>query len=126
MLELKMNDVRLRGCGFTLFPAATEAGLTENSMHTILFALHIQLFSQYGESAKEENPNFPKKIEIKHLEAVNHWCSVEDLINFGLVKQCDESTVELTEKAIAVLENAAKKQKELDDEGFYFCPCQHF
>lgn len=60
---LRLNDVRLRGCGFTLFPAAKAFGVSEDIMHNILTNINDQLGSLVNDfdaqqAIRKKIPNF--------------------------------------------------------------------
>lgn len=108
---LKVSDVRLRGCGFTLFPAAEEANVPEILMDAILEAIHYKASDKDSEMVTD----FQKEdFNPKTLQAC---------IETGLLLEGDVYT--LSEKAVSILQVAAQKQQELDDEGFHYCPCHH-
>ncbi len=129
MEELHVMDVRLRGCGFTLYPAADEANVDWDVMHNILFAINrkVGTVNDDGMSFEKEyniqsqNPNIPIHFNVTDFEEdVIHKAVREDLITVEMDK-CS-----LTNKCIDILRVAAAKQKELDDKGFHFCPCAMF
>lgn len=123
-MELKLMNVRLRGCAFTLFPAAKNAGVDEKKIHNLLTMMYKKLgyFSsnETMEKLDAENPNFPDAFSVSDFD--NSEIKLEDLLEAGLVSQSGDE-VSLQEKAINILKEAAKIQSDLDAKGFYFCPC---
>lgn len=132
MLELKVQDLRLRGRGFTLFPAAEENGVEDGLIDFLVSAIYIKLGLCSGdyereEAIKENNPNILDTISVDDLKNAfsSQNYSVQDLLDNGLVTQ-DGNNVVLTEKTIGILKRASEIQNELDDQGFHFCPCSLF
>lgn len=124
---LRLNDVRLRGCGFTLFPAAKDFGVSEDIMHNILSNINNHLGSMSSDfdeqlAVMEKNPEFPQV-----LQADGIWLTeerIEKALSADLLKETDGGYA-LTDTAIQVFKKAATLQNELDNKGFHFCPC-HF
>lgn len=125
---LRLNDVRLRGCGFTLFPAAKEFGVSDEIMHNILTSLNEQLGSlatdfDAQEEVRKANPEFPQV-----LHGDDYWLTeerIEEALEADLLKETDGGYV-LTDTSIKVFERAAAIQNELDNQGFHCCPCHGF
>lgn len=129
MLELKVRDVRLRGCGFTLYPAAKENGIEEELVVFLVTAIYSKLGLCTGDYDKEQaiqnaNPNILDTISTEDLSHSLSYkgYSAADLIKAGLVTQSGDNLT-LTEKAVAILKRASEIQNKLDEEGFYCCPC---
>lgn len=127
-MELRIKDLRLRGSFFTLYPAARENGVNDSMMAYLYTAIYesLGLLDDFekAEAIKAENPAIPTLVPMEYFEnSTEH--SVEDLLKAELVSQ-EGTNIALTEKAIRILESAAEKQKQLDEEGFYFCPCAMF
>lgn len=122
---LRLNDIRLRGRGFTLYPAANEFHVSEDVMSNILMSIHAQLGALDDDSKKqdeirEENPEFPQLlISNSYLDNC-----MEKAIEDNLLKEVDGG-YSLTEKSIKIFEKASNLQNKLDAEGFHCCPC-HF
>lgn len=122
---LRLNDVRLRGCGFTLFPAAKDFGVSEDIMHNILTNINDQIglldddFDMQME-IKKKNPEFP---QVLHVDGC--WLTqerVEAALEANLLKEVNGGYA-LTDTSIKIFEKAAAIQNELDDAGFSCCPC---
>lgn len=131
MLELKVQDLRLRGCGFTLFPAAKEYGVNERLMDFLLSSIYIKLGLCSGDYDKEEeikkkNPNILDTISEEDLtnNFLSEKYSVNDLLDNGLVTK-DSNNLVLTQKSISILKRASEIQNKLDDQGFHCCPCSN-
>lgn len=131
MLELNVQDLRLRGRGFTLFKAAEENKVKEDLMDFLVGAIYQKLGLCSGdfdeeEKIKEKNPAIPDTILVEDLSesAYSDKYSVKDLLDSNLVTQ-DGNVLKLTEKSVAILNRAAALQRELENEGFHCCPC-HF
>lgn len=124
-MDLKLNDVRLRGCGYTLFPAATEAGFNAEAVHALLIVAYRKvhaLSEDYEEQIKVEakNPDFPDTFLVSEFESFQ--TELEELINCKLVSK-DGDTVVLNPSAMELFKRAAELQIELDNSDFFFCPC---
>ncbi len=125
MKELRMNDVRLRGCGYTLYPAAESYKVQKETIYNILVGIYKQLgvagFAENEdayerqEAIKKANPTFPEILIFDDAVA-------EKGIENDLLEKTDDGYV-LTEKAKNVFEKAATIQNELDNQGFHCCPC---
>lgn len=112
---MKIADVRLRGRGFTLYPAAEEAGVSKELMDGILWlADSTAVEGEFPEKfTAEETYNAPVPFDIKAA------------VMEGLLEEKGGEFL-ITEKAMKVFEAAAKRQNKLDNEGFHFCPCHFF
>ncbi len=126
MEELHVMDVRMRGCAFTLYPAADEAGVSGGVMNDILFVIHRKagtvndqgISCEKEDEIEKQNPNMPTNFLITDLnEEV-----MQKAVGEGLIA-IEGDKCSLTEKCMTILRSAAAKQRELDDKGFYFCPC---
>lgn len=125
MLELRVNDLRLRGRGFTLYPAANESNVDGDLMDFLVSAIYIKqgLCAEKAEDVKKANPAILDTISVEDLNSSfpSKYC-VEDLVANNLVTIAG-NTLTLTQKSITILKRAAEIQNQLDDEGFYYCPC---
>lgn len=124
-MKLRLNDVRLRGCGFTLFPAAKEFNVPENVIHTILTSMYFQLGALAEDFNKvqqieQENPALPTTLTDNDIISA----CVSEAVDLCLLERM-ENGYSLTKKAISIFEKASENQKKLDDEGFHYCPCHH-
>ena len=120
---MKVRDVRLRGCGFTLFPAVKEEGVEGELMHLILSTIYRKLgiINEDGMSTKESDEIEKKDPDmIVKFEVSDFGNKLSELKEAGLI----DYKGNLTEKSIKILEKAADKQKELDKENFSYCPCR--
>lgn len=124
---LRLNDVRLRGCGFTLFPAAKDFGVSEDVMHNILTSINDQLGSLADVEATQDirmkNPEFPQV-----LLGNDYWLTAEcikEALDTNLLKEVPGGYA-LTDTAIKVFKRAASIQDKLDNQGFHCCPCHGF
>lgn len=132
MLDMKVQDLRLRGRGFTLYPAAEESGVDDRLMDFLIFAIYNKLELCSGDYEKEKaikiaNPNIPDTLLKDDFIRVSssRGYDIQDLINADLVK-LDGNSLVLTKKTIKILKRAAEIQRELDDEGLSYCPCHHY
>lgn len=119
MLELKVQDLRLRGRGLTLFQAAEENGVKADLMDSLIYAIYsrLQLYSDdydSQEGIKEENPNILDTLSEeefkKGLLFSEH--SIQDLLDNGLITQ-DGNNFVLTQKSVTILKRAAEIQKQV-------------
>lgn len=120
---LRLNDVRLRGCGFTLYPAARNRYVKEKYMQEILVAIYSEAGAMDEDYEKCEqveriNPEMQSVISGSDME------NLDAVLEEGLLEEKDGKYA-LTQKCIEILEEAAKIQNELDSQGFYCCPCAH-
>ena len=129
MLELRVEDLRMRGRGFTLSVAARENEVDEDLMDFLVSAIYRKLGLDSGDynrdqAIRQENPNILDTISKKDLEEGFSYkgYGMQELVSNGLVEEKGED-LELTEKAVNILKRAAEIQNQLDDEGFHFCPC---
>lgn len=129
---MKIQDVRLRGRGFTLFVACDEVNVSPELMDNILWAIHLKAGSvnNDGFSLEKEyeiikqNPDMEVKFTEEELMRVN-GIDIPKLISEGFMKKSeDKYPYELTQKALDILQRAAEIQVELDNSDFNFCPCQ--
>ena len=130
MLKQKVQDIRLRGRYFTLFPAASENGVPGDLMDYLLLATYSKagLMSESYEknfAVEKANPNIPDIISTEDLKkgSPTSKYTVNNLISAGLVTKETGNTLALTEKSINIIKRAAEIQKELDGEKFSYCPC---
>lgn len=120
---MRLNDVRLRGCGFTLFPAAEAHAVSKELMHTVLTLINKKtlcidsngICTPNASQIEEENPEMPTQFSTEDFSAED----LSNLIQSGILTE----ELALTPLALQILEEAAQKQKELDEQGFHFCPC---
>lgn len=127
MRQFKVSDVRLRGRGFTLFAACNNQNVSQKYADAILWAMNIS-----AGTAGKDCMSTEKQMSIEQSDPIlPNIITKEDFINVELIGNClEEELIEesgdnyqLTEKMVSVLEEAAKIQKKLDNEGFHFCPC---
>lgn len=128
-MELRVQDLRLRGPGFTLFPAAEEHGIKDDLMDFLVFALYTKLGLcsddyESEEAIKKSNPKILDTIATEDVEKIlsRKNYGVQDLLSNDLVTR-DGNNLVLTEKSIAILNKAAETQAKLDAETFHCCPC---
>ncbi len=121
MLNLKVNDLPLRGRGFTLLQAASNHGVDEDLFDSLILAAYNSVLpATYSPAQDEDNPDIPDCISVKSYKDRKY--SIEDLIKNGLVTQTGDKLV-FTEKTVSIFEEAVKIDKKLRESGFYFCPC---
>ena len=131
MENLRVKDVRLRGRGFTLYPATKEAGENVETMDNILWILQHKVGTvndegfTYEQEVEVENQNPELPLEFTEKDSMWSGKSLDNAINSALIKK-NGDVYFLTKKAIDILLDAARKQKELDKSGFHFCPCNMF
>ncbi len=127
-MSLRMCDVRFRGRGFTLYVAAQEAGLNEYLMSDVLYAIYLDvglIDKSNGYYIWDWAPDELRQRDMPMVFSIDCISSerLQEAIEAGLLTKRDESSVELTEKSISILERAAVIQKELEAENFYCKPC---
>lgn len=132
MLKLRVQDLRLRGRGFTLYPAAEENGVKSGLMDFLVGVIYTKLGLCSGdyereEQIKKENPNILDILEEEDFNDISSYegYSIEDLINNNLLSQEGNKLV-LTKKSITILQRASEIQKQKDEEGFSYCPCKNY
>lgn len=124
---MKIKDVRLRGCGFTLFPAAEEMGVNCETARKLLWLSHMKagavdkdcICTENG-MKQDYNPELPDSFTEAEINEMDG--NVNDFVSAGLLEGAD-GVYSYSEKMKTILTMAAKKQSELDEEGFSFCPC---
>ena len=129
-LKLKLSDLRLRGCGFTLFKVLENNEEEQNVMCSILEALYkkSRMINETGyrwdmASNEEKNQVMPDFIDAVDISEDN----IAYALTHGLLLQAP-SGLEVTKKAWDIFADAAKIQKELDESGFFnrgSCPFTH-
>lgn len=129
-INLKEGDVRLRGCYFTLYPAAEEMGINIDLMKLLL-----ELVEDYFEEERKKDPNIckiPWKIKYTKENLTNFFytpnMSINDFLSEGLISILPENSdmFILTDKALKCFLLAKEKREELIQKNFYFCPCREF
>lgn len=123
----KVKDVRLRGCGFTLYPAANEKGIDEELMHTLLCIINYSVSKkiQNEDDAAIEDAEFPLDIpaeDIKSFNEAEYLSTKAAFVKAGLLTEESDGTMLMTEKCLEIFEAAADKQERLDNIGFHCCP----
>lgn len=127
-LKLKLSDLRLRGCGFTLFKVLENNEEEQNVMWSILNALYkkSRMINEMGyrwdmASNEEKNQVMPNFIDARDISEDN----IAYALTHGLLLPTP-SGLEVTDKAWNIFADAAKIQKELDESGFFsrscYCP----
>lgn len=129
MLELRVEDIRLRGRGFTLFAAAKENGVDERIMDFLISTIYAKLGLWSGdfereEAIRKENPNIIDTLTVEDVRSSAFYVEgIEQvLVSNGIVSQNGADLV-LTAKTVKILTRAAEIQNELDEKGFQHCPC---
>ncbi len=115
-MNLTMKDVRLRGCGFTLFPAAKEEGVDGDLMRYLLSSIYTKI-------EEEPNSKIPEIFSEEDFPESPDY-TLKMLLDKNLVTK-NGTILTLTPKSIKILERAAELQNKLGDENFYFCPCHY-
>jgi hypothetical protein len=135
------NDLRLRGSGFTLLPAAKEENVSEYVISDLFGILIKHLYEtemlsptkdinedydgymeelEYAEQDLiERNPQYATEFTALDAEDRN----LDTILKAELVVENGSGKYTLTEKAKKIFFAAAEKQKRLDNEGFYCRPC---
>ncbi len=128
---MKINDVRLRGCGFTLEPAAKENNVDYVSAHKLLTIAYIKANVVNKDGLCTENglkfdfnPELPESFTESEIAEMN--VCIDDFVSEGLLESGDNGVYLFSDKMKKVLELAAQKQNKLDEEGFSFCPCHMY
>ena len=129
-LKLKLSDLRLRGCGFTLIKVLENNEEDQDVMCSILEALYkkSRMINEMGyrwdmASNEEKNQVMPDCIDARDISDDN----IAYALTHGLLLQVP-SGLEVTKKVWDIFADAAKIQKELDDSGFFnrgSCPFTH-
>lgn len=131
MLELRVNDLRLRGRGYTLFPAANEVGIESQMIDFLVCTIYAEMglcSDDYNAvvAILEKNPyiidTVPKKAFDNQYSSEK--CCTDQLVKNELVIE-EAENFKLTDKAINIIKRAAEIQKKLDDENFHSCPCEN-
>ena len=120
---MKVNDVRLIGCQCILFPVSRKEGVSGELMYLILVAIYkkVGILDSKGSwhtksfEIQKQNPGIPTQFEEKDFGEEVGRLRLEGLID----KQNN-----LTEKAINVLEEVAKRQQSLKKPAIENCPCK--
>lgn len=128
MLELKVQDIRLRGRMYTLWEAAGEYDVDDELIDDLVSSIYTKLGLCSGDYKKEEaieasNPNILDTLSIDELKLSNKY-SVQDLLDNELVTQNGNNIV-LTKRSVEILKRAAEIQKELDEQNAstsFMCP----
>lgn len=126
MEELRMDDIRLRGSWFTLFPAAAEHNVDGMYADSVLFAMVSHLGYSFGNSEKDyENDEKIEKANPTFSKYLNKsdFMFPKDFFDSELVKVVDEERAEVTPLMFKILKRAAEIQKGLESEGFSSSPC---
>lgn len=132
---MKLTDVRLRGCAYTLFPAAEAAGVDVEKVHRLLLLSNLVAYTPLK---KDENGNvieddsnidLPTSFTLDDIKDNLEYLYLEEFEGIvskfeGLVEK-DGETFSFTPKMLEILENAAAKQKELDAKNFHSFGCCH-
>lgn len=131
MSELRMGDVRARGCGFTLCPAAREANVDSKLMIALLDAAEYKFEKMaIGTTKKKRRPYWPQLYTKSEL--LNYSCRsvpIEDLIIAGLITPASErkdTNYFLTQKALNIFLRAKAIDQKLQRNNFHYCPCSMF
>ena len=110
-LNLKLEDVRLKGCSHTMGVAAENLGLSSKLCISLLEVLH------YQGNYILMNGIFQRKLcEISFFE---EDFTIEEFLDSGLIEKND-CYYELTNRFVEALFSAAKIQRQLDLQGFQF------
>ena len=111
-LNLKLEDVRLKGCSLTMGVAAENLGLSSKLCISLLEVLHYQ-----GNYILMSG-NFQKKVhEVSFFEEVS---DIQEFLDGGLIEKVDNHEYQLTQRFIEALLAAAEIQKQLNLQGFPF------
>lgn len=119
--DLKIGDVRARGCYFTLYPAAKEAKINEDFMVTLLDAAEFKIPEYPVERA--DRPKWPLEYTAKDLTHSCRSCAVDELLAAGLITAKDGDKFALTQKALDVFLRASEIDEDLAAKNFHYCPC---
>lgn len=126
--NLKLCDVRMRGRGYTLYPAAKEYGVKEEMASNILNAIYTQggMYDKNGsylwDMASQEKREQPMTMLFKSDMLDKSF--VEEALKEDLLIKTEEG-YEISKKMKEVLWRAATLQKQLDGSDFYVHPCGH-
>ena len=131
MSELRMGDVRARGCGFTLGPAAREAKVDESLMFSLLDAAEYKFsHMSIGSTKRKRRPYWPQLYTKHELLHSGRNIPIEDLITAGLITPASDKTNNenyfLTKKSLDIFLRAKKINEKLQRENFHYCPCSMF
>lgn len=124
--DLRQGDVRARGRGFTLYPAAKEAEIDEDYMDTLLWAAESKFKNEEIAEKREDREKWPLSYTKAELGISYQATDIDTLIKTGLITQTGEDEFTLTEKAINIFLRAKEIDDQLSAEGFHYCPCQNF
>ncbi len=122
MKALRMWDVELRGCLFTLYPAAEEKEVNQDLMYSLLKIAQEKFVDEIPDK-REDMPLWPTTYSKKDIQENCLKASLETLIQEKLLKDNGDDTFSLTEKALDVFYRAKEINDELKKQHFFFCPC---
>ena len=126
MEKLRMNDVRLRGSGFTLFPAAKEHNVDVMCADSILFAMvcHLGYTFENSDEAYEKDEKIERDNPVfsKYLNK-SDFVFPKEFVESELLEIIDDEHAEITPLMFKVLKRAAEIQKKLESEHFFCSPC---
>lgn len=128
MLDLRIQNVRLRGCIYTLYPAASERDTNYDLVQGLLYSIYCKLGLCSDDYEKQkaieaQNPKIEDRLSIDELKLSGDY-SIQDLLDEGLVTH-NGNTIVLTLKTLQIFMRAAQIQNELDEIGFYAPGCPH-
>lgn len=121
--DLRQGDVRARGRGFTLYPAAKEAEIDEDYMDTLLWAAESKFKNEEIAKKREDREKWPLSYTKAELGISYQATDIDTLIKAGLITKKGENEFTLTEKSIDIFLRAKKIDDELSAKGFYNRPC---
>ena len=111
-LNLKLEDVRLKGCSHTMGVAAEDLGLSSKLCISLLEVLH------YQGNYILMNGDFQKN--VLPLSFTEENSDIQKFLDGGLIEETDNHEYQLTEHFIEALFAAAEIQKHLTLHGFPF------
>ena len=121
-MELTVNDVRLKGCGFTLYSAARKKNVPGELVQLWLVTAYKKLGLRSEnllevQKIQKQNPKIPDIMSVTDFG--KNEKELEKMFEFDLISKKDDK-IHLEKIAIEIFKDAAKIQKELDEKGFFY------
>lgn len=108
---LRLKDVHVLGCSFTLYPVAKKHSVDEKLICKILISIYHQLQCHIVSPTEKE---FPETLTCSELTSEEIKKAIKD----DLLKK-DKKGYHLAKTALEIFEEAAKKQEEIEKDAFF-------
>ena len=126
MSELRIGDVRSRGCMWTLGPASEEANVNINLMIALLDAAYYKIpYESIYNLKKKRIPYWPQLYTKEELLNTSRNVPINDLIEANLITPTSQLQEHffLTTKALKIFLRAKEIDIKLSKQEFHCCPC---